>query len=62
MTVITVVDFLGDTTELIFTAKKWIGATRLTDDQLIETWVYADKDWLPNYPMIPIPIFTDWWE
>lgn len=57
VTEIEIVDHKGDWCRLLFTGRY---TTPTTDGQLVETWVYKTSNWLPEYPQIPLPIFTEW--
>lgn len=57
MTVICLIDLMGDHAELSFT-----GVYRTSRAGLVETWVYTNKIWLPKYPQIPIPVLTEWFD
>ena len=52
-----IVDLKGDTCALILVP---LEATR-SKRGLIEVWYQVKKDWLPEYPAIPIPLFNEWW-
>lgn len=53
---IEVVDFKGDTSYFIRASQY-----QRNEHGLVEAWYWVVKDWLPQYPQIPIPLFNDWW-
>ncbi len=55
MTYIELLDWKGGQILITFT-----GGYKTSDRGLVETWVYADKSWLPKFCAIPLPVFTDW--
>ncbi len=57
MTEIELIDFKGDYTRLLF-AGVWEKGER----GLYEIWCYAEQAWTDKYSMLPIPLFSEWWE
>ena len=57
MPTIELIDFKGDHVALTFT-----GAYKTSRRGLVETWCYADQDWNHKFAILPIPLFTEWWE
>lgn len=57
MAEIELIDFKGGYVVLTFS-----GAYKTSRKGLVETWCYADKDWSEKFSILPIPLFTEWWE